>query len=70
MSDYGLKPHTYPTVDGSLGVSEARGVLTVTAKDGEDKKSEKPVNPTEVAIILMLMISLTNQIHLLKTSRQ
>ncbi len=41
VSDYGLKPHTYPTVDGSPGVSEARGVLTVTVKDGEDKKSDK-----------------------------
>lgn len=50
VSDYGLKPHTYPTVDGSPGVSEARGVLTVTVKDGEDKKSDKsetPVNPTD-----------------------
>lgn len=50
VSDYGLKPHTYPTVDGSTGVSEAHGVLTVTVKDGEDKKADKPetpVSPTE-----------------------
>lgn len=50
VSDYGLKPHTYPTVDGSPGVSEARGVLTVTVKDGGDKKADKPetpVSPTE-----------------------
>lgn len=50
VSDYGLKPHTYPTVDGSTGVSEARGVLTVTVKDGGDKKADKPetpVSPTE-----------------------
>ena len=38
VSGYGLKPHTYPTVDGSTGVSEAHGVLTVTVKDGKDKK--------------------------------
>ena len=47
VSGYGLKPHTYPTVDGSTGVSEAHGVLTVTVKDGEDKKPETPVSPTE-----------------------
>lgn len=50
VSDYGLKPHTYPTVDGSTGVSEAHGVLTVTVKDGEDKKADKsetPVKPTD-----------------------
>ena len=50
VSGYGLKPHTYPTVDGSPGVSEARGVLTVTVKDGGDKKADKPetpVSPTE-----------------------
>ncbi len=38
-----------PTVDGSPGVSEVGGVLTVTVKDGEDKKSDKsetPVNPS------------------------
>ena len=33
-----LNPHTYPTVDGSQAVSEAHGVLTVTVKDGKDKK--------------------------------
>ena len=42
---------TYPTVDGSTGVSEAHGVLTVTVKDGKDKKADKPetpkVSPTE-----------------------
>ena len=50
VSGYGLKPHTYPTVDGSTGVSEAHGVLTVTVKDGKDKKADKPetpVSPTE-----------------------
>lgn len=50
VSDFGLKPYTYPTVDSSTGVSEAHGVLTVTVKDGEDKKADKsetPVSPTE-----------------------
>ena len=50
VSGYGLKPHTYPTVDGSTGVSEAHGVLSVTVKDGENKKADKPetpVSPTE-----------------------
>ncbi|MDU3070780.1 MAG: glycoside hydrolase family 68 protein, partial [Streptococcus sp.] len=35
---------------GSTGVSEAHGVLTVTVKDGKDKKADKPetpVSPTE-----------------------
>lgn len=50
VSNYGLKPHTYPAVAVSTGVSEARGVLTVSVKDSESNhidKSEVPVSPTD-----------------------
>ena len=50
VSNYGLKPHTYPAVAVSTGVSEAHDVLTVTVKDSESDhidKSEVSVSPTD-----------------------
>ena len=50
VSNYGLKPHTYPAVAVSTGVSEARGVLTVSVKDSESNhidKSEVPESSTD-----------------------
>lgn len=50
VSNYGLKPHTYPAVAVSTGVSEAHDVLTVTVKDSESDntgESEVSVNPTD-----------------------
>ena len=50
VSSYGLKPHTYPAVAVSTGVSETHDVLTVTVKDSESNntgKSEGSVSPTD-----------------------
>lgn len=50
VSNYGLKPHTYPAVAVSTGVSEAHDVLTVTVKDSESNntgKSEGSISPTD-----------------------
>lgn len=41
VSNYGLKPHTYPAVAVSTGVSEAHGVLTVSVKDDENNHIDK-----------------------------